>query len=231
MSATAPTEGKGQKRPRTPMPEQEPAVRARNFEEVSLGYTPEMAQAEASRCLRCKKPGCVVGCPVGIDIPRFIGALSRGDIADAYATIRLSNSLPAVCGRVCPQENQCEKGCILGKKGEPVAIGRLERFVADTFMDVGSEFDAVVREPSGTIRKVTPEELDGPCNRDSLDPKDGPLLKVCDSLAAFIEAYTALRNGITSDQLQRAVWRIRTQYAQTVLFNRVHVGALLADFD
>jgi putative hydrolase of HD superfamily len=98
-------------------------------------------------------------------------------------------------------------------------------------IEVGSEFYASVREASGQVRRVTAEELDGACNLDGLDPKDGELLKVCDSLAAFIEAYTALRNGITSDQLQRAVWRLRTQHAQTVLFGRVHVGALLADFD
>jgi len=98
-------------------------------------------------------------------------------------------------------------------------------------IDVGSEFYEAVRDAQGRAKRITPEELGGPCNRDSFDPKDGQLLKVCDSLAAFIEAYTALRNGITSDHLQRAVWRIRTQYAATVLFGRVHVGALLADFD
>lgn len=98
-------------------------------------------------------------------------------------------------------------------------------------IEVGSEFYAAVRDETGRARRVTAEELDGPCNLDSLDPKDGELLKVCDSLAAFMEAYMALRNGIASEQLQRAVWRIRSQYAQTVLFHRVHVGALLADFD
>ena len=98
-------------------------------------------------------------------------------------------------------------------------------------MEVGSEFFESVREKDGAVRRVTPEELDARCNLDAFDPKDGQLLKVCDSLAAFIEAYTALRNGIASDQLQRAVWRLRTQYAATVLFGRVHVGALLADFD
>ncbi len=120
------------------MPEQPPRTRVANFEEVALGYTHEMALAEASRCLRCKKPACVSGCPVGIDIPGFIAALGAGDVGTAYATIRRTNSLPAVCGRVCPQENQCENACILGKKGEPVAIGRLERYVADTFMADGA---------------------------------------------------------------------------------------------
>jgi glutamate synthase (NADPH/NADH) small chain len=134
MSVAAPTDGKGKKTPRTPMPEQAPRVRVTNFDEVALGYTREMALAEAGRCLTCKKPACVSGCPVGIDIPAFIAALAKGDVRAAYGVIRKTNSLPAVCGRVCPQENQCESRCILGKKGEPVAIGRLERFAADTFM-------------------------------------------------------------------------------------------------
>ncbi len=121
----------GNKLPRTPMPEQEPKVRARNFMEVPLGYTPEMAQAEASRCLQCKKPACVKGCPVNVQIPEFIKLICEGKFLEASWKIKETNALPAVCGRVCPQENQCEAQCVLGKKGEPVAIGRLERFVAD----------------------------------------------------------------------------------------------------
>ncbi len=117
--------------PRTPMPEQDPKVRARNFDEVPLGYTPEMAQKEASRCLQCKKPACRKGCPVQVYIPDFIAAICEGDFQKSVDIIKTTNSLPAVCGRVCPQENQCESYCILGKKGEPVAIGRLERFAAD----------------------------------------------------------------------------------------------------
>ena len=120
------------------MPEQPPRVRVTNFEEVALGYTPQMAMAEAGRCLRCKKPACVSGCPVGINIPEFISALAGGEVREAYAVIRRTNSLPAVCGRVCPQESQCESACILGKKGEPVAIGRLERYVADSFLASGA---------------------------------------------------------------------------------------------
>ena len=116
------------------MPEQPARQRARNFEEVALGYTPEMAAVEAGRCLKCKKPACRKGCPVEIDIPGFIAQIAAGDLDKAYQVIRDTNSLPAVCGRVCPQENQCEGACILGKKGEPVAIGRLERFVADTYL-------------------------------------------------------------------------------------------------
>jgi glutamate synthase (NADPH/NADH) small chain len=113
------------------MPEQEPAVRARNFLEVNLGYTLDQALGESARCLECKKPRCIPGCPVGIDIPRFIAAVARRDLRAAYRALKDSNALPAVCGRVCPQETQCEAVCVVGRKLEPVAIGRLERFVAD----------------------------------------------------------------------------------------------------
>lgn len=120
-----------QKVSRIPMPKQIPSKRIRNFDEVALGYTEEDALNEASRCIQCKNPMCVRGCPVEIDIPRFIWQITQKDFAGAIHTIKDKNSLPAICGRVCPQENQCEKWCILGKKGAPVAIGRLERFVAD----------------------------------------------------------------------------------------------------
>ena len=116
---------------RVPIREQEPKVRAANFEEVCLGYTQEEAQEEASRCLNCKNAQCVKGCPVSIDIPKFISEVKEGKFADAAATIAESSALPAVCGRVCPQESQCEGKCIRGIKGEPVSIGKLERFVAD----------------------------------------------------------------------------------------------------
>ncbi len=113
------------------MPTQTPTVRANNFNEVALGYTEEIAIAEAQRCLKCKHMPCVSGCPVNIDIPNFIGKIQEGDFEGAYNIISLSSSLPAVCGRVCPQESQCESKCSLGIKFEPVGIGRLERFVAD----------------------------------------------------------------------------------------------------
>ncbi len=116
---------------RTAMPEQEAQVRVINFEEVAQGYTLDMALAEADRCLQCKKPRCVPGCPVEIDIPGFIAALARKDLRESYLILKSANALPAVCGRVCPQEVQCEATCIVGNKLEPVAIGRLERFVAD----------------------------------------------------------------------------------------------------
>jgi len=117
--------------PRQKMPEQEPKVRARNFDEVPFGYSPELAQLEASRCLQCKKPKCIEGCPVEVEIPAFVKLISEGDFAGAARKLKLRNSLPAVCGRVCPQEDQCEKVCVVGKKDQPVAVGRLERFAAD----------------------------------------------------------------------------------------------------
>jgi glutamate synthase (NADPH/NADH) small chain len=117
--------------PRAKMPEQDPDVRRRNFIEVPLGLTPEMAITEAKRCLQCKKPACVDGCPVSVSIPEFIKLIAEGDFSGAANKLWERNALPAVCGRVCPQEEQCEGRCILGKKGQPVAIGYLERFAAD----------------------------------------------------------------------------------------------------
>jgi glutamate synthase (NADPH/NADH) small chain len=114
-----------------PMPKQKPEVRRRNFNEVALGYTEEQAIAEANRCLQCPKPQCIQGCPVEIDIPAFIKLLREGKFEESVKKIKEKNSLPAICGRVCPQEEQCQKFCVLGKVGEPVSIGRLERFVAD----------------------------------------------------------------------------------------------------
>ena len=116
--------------PRHPMPAQDPHTRRRNFDEVALGYAPEIALAEAQRCLQCPNPPCVKGCPVGIDIPAFIDLLRQGDVAGSLVKLKETNTLPAICGRVCPQEEQCEVVCVVAKRGEPVAIGRLERFVA-----------------------------------------------------------------------------------------------------
>lgn len=116
---------------RTKAPEQDPAIRATNFDEVCLGYDAEMAHRESTRCLDCKRPRCVEGCPVKIDIPGFIRRIKDGDIRGAAETIAADSSLPSICGRVCPQESQCEGNCVLGIKGEPVAIGQLERFVGD----------------------------------------------------------------------------------------------------
>ncbi len=122
---------------RQPMPAQPADVRAHNFKEVALGYTQEQAVAEAERCIECKNPQCVKGCPVNIDIPAFIKSMKTSDFDSAIDKIKETNSLPAVCGRVCPQETQCEMYCILGKKEEPVAIGRLERFCADYELEKG----------------------------------------------------------------------------------------------
>ena len=116
---------------KNPMPEQDPQVRAGNFKEVALGYTAEIAVDEANRCLHCKNAPCVNGCPVNVPIPDFIDRIRQGDFDGAYQVIRSQNALPAICGRVCPQESQCESKCVRGIKGEPVGIGRLERFVAD----------------------------------------------------------------------------------------------------
>jgi glutamate synthase (NADPH/NADH) small chain len=116
---------------RLPMPHQDPKIRAKNYNEVATGYTHEMAIQEASRCIQCKKRPCVSGCPVNVDIPEFIEALRNNNMPEAVKALKNKNSLPGVCGRVCPQETQCESMCTLGKKGAPVAIGRLERYVAD----------------------------------------------------------------------------------------------------
>jgi glutamate synthase (NADPH/NADH) small chain len=120
------------------MPKQEPKVRARNFNEVALGYTAEQALQEASRCIQCKNAGCTSGCPVGVDIPQFIAAVREGNMPEAVRILKRKNSLPGICGRVCPQETQCEQYCNLAKKGAPIAIGRLERYVADWEHSQGS---------------------------------------------------------------------------------------------
>ena len=136
---------------KTPMPEQDPNVRNHNFKEVTLGYTPEMAMEEAKRCLHCKKPLCVGGCPVNIQIPDFIAKVAEGDFAAAYEIITSTNALPALSGRVCPQETQCESKCVRGVKVEPVAIGRLERFVADWYRE---NVNAMPQKPESNGIKV-----------------------------------------------------------------------------
>ena len=138
--------------PRVPVREQDPEVRAHNFEEVCYGYNVEEARLEASRCLNCKNPRCMAACPVGVKIPQFIALVKDGDFAGAAAKIAEDSSLPAICGRVCPQETQCEGSCILGIKSEPVAIGKLERFVADYARENSISVPAPKAAPSG--RKV-----------------------------------------------------------------------------
>ena len=134
---------------KNPMPEQDPVLRAGNFDEVALGYTPEMAIDEAKRCLNCKNSLCRTGCPVKVRIPQFIAKVAEGDFDAAYEIITSTNSLPAVCGRVCPQEKQCESKCVRGIKGESVGIGRLERFVADYHMNKEVKDEVKVPESNG----------------------------------------------------------------------------------
>lgn len=141
---------KNEQKRRVPMPEQEPCVRNRNFDEVTTGYTPEMAMEEASRCLNCKNKPCMKGCPVSVKIPEFIALVAAGEFEAAYEKITETNALPAICGRVCPQEKQCESGCVRGVKGEAVAIGRLERFVADYHMAHGE--DKIVMPPKNGVK-------------------------------------------------------------------------------
>ncbi len=149
MAEKATKKEKREKIPRQLMPEQEPKVRAKNFDEVPFGYSPETAIKEAQRCLQCKKPGCVAGCPVEIDIPGFIQLIKEEKFTESIRHIWQKNSLPAVCGRVCPQEIQCEGRCIVGKKGEPVAIGNLERFVADWERENGTGALPPKADPTG----------------------------------------------------------------------------------
>lgn len=139
---------------RVPMPEQEASIRNKNFEEVTLGYTLEMAQEEAARCLNCRHKPCVQGCPVNVPIPEFIEAVVAGDIKRAYQVIVTQNRLPGVTGRVCPQEVQCEKLCVRGKNGEPVAIGRLERFVADYVREHGLIEETTVQKNGRKVAVV-----------------------------------------------------------------------------
>ena len=140
---------KKEKIPRQKMPEQEPKVRARNFEEVPYGFTPELAMMEAQRCIQCKDPRCKQGCPVEIEIPQFIAKIKEGEFEAAIRKLWERNSLPAVCGRVCPQEVQCEGLCVLGKKDAPVGIGNLERFAADYQREHGKQFLPPKADPTG----------------------------------------------------------------------------------
>jgi glutamate synthase (NADPH/NADH) small chain len=140
---------KKEKIPRQAMPEQDPKKRVTNFEEVPYGYTAEIAMTEAKRCIQCKKPACVAGCPVDVKIPEFIKLIADGDFIGAARKLKETNGLPAVCGRVCPQEDQCEKVCILGKKDDPVAVGRLERFAADFERESGNILIPEVAPPTG----------------------------------------------------------------------------------
>jgi glutamate synthase (NADPH/NADH) small chain len=139
---------------RVPMPRQDPKARGKNFNEVALGYTAEQAKNEANRCIQCPKRPCVTGCPVDVDIPEFIKALREGDMAEAVKILKSKNSLPGICGRVCPQETQCEESCTLAKKEAPIAIGRLERYVADWERANQQSASTQVVRPEPTGKKV-----------------------------------------------------------------------------
>ncbi|HEY5432405.1 MAG TPA: NAD(P)-binding protein, partial [Coriobacteriia bacterium] len=147
----APIRHRASRAPRTPMAERDPAQRRMSFDEVGYGYTAGEAHGEAMRCLQCPNPTCIDGCPVHIDIKSFIGKMIEGDDRGAVEVLKSRNALPAVCGRVCPQEEQCEASCVLGRKNDPVAIGRLERFLGD--LDLSCELDRRCRPelapPSG----------------------------------------------------------------------------------
>jgi len=136
------------------MPRQDPKLRARNFNEVALGYSAQQAQAEASRCIQCPKHSCIDGCPVEVDIPAFIKAMRDGDMPEAVRILKDKNSLPGICGRVCPQETQCEANCVLAKKGAPIAIGRLERYVADWERAHMQSMNSPVAQPAPTGKRV-----------------------------------------------------------------------------
>ncbi len=142
------------KKNRVPIAKQDPSVRVKNFNEVVLGYKPEQAVEEASRCLQCGDPKCVEGCPVGVDIPSFVKLLREGDFGGAIRKIKEKNSLPAICGRVCPQETQCEKYCVMGRRWEPISIGKLERFVADYERQQGVKVEQVASVKKGRVACV-----------------------------------------------------------------------------
>ena len=196
--------------PRQKMPEQDPKVRAKNFDEVPFGYTPELALLEASRCLQCKKPSCIEGCPVSIDIPGFISLILKEDFLGAARKIKEMNSLPAVCGRVCPQEDQCEKMCVLGKKGEPVAIGRLERFAAD-FERTQGEFTMPPME--GSTGKKVAVVGSGPAGLTLA----GDLIKKGHQVTIFEALHKAggvLVYGIPEFRLPKAIVQAEVEYLQ-----------------
>ncbi|MBM3287019.1 MAG: NADPH-dependent glutamate synthase [Candidatus Eisenbacteria bacterium] len=197
---------------KTPMPKQEPFERVRNFDEVALGYTPEQAKEEASRCLGCKKPHCVNGCPVNIDIPGFVQCVVSDDFSAGIKKLKERNALPAVCGRVCPQEEQCEKFCVLGKKHEPVAIGRLERFLADWEAASGAIEKPAMASPNGKKIAVVGS---GPAG--ITVASDMALLGYSVTIfEALHEAGGVLTYGIPEFRLPKAIVRREVEYVTSL---------------
>lgn len=194
--------------PRQKMPEQSPEERKKNFKEVPFGYTPESAQREALRCLQCKKPTCMDGCPVEIDIPAFIKLIELGDFIGAAKKLKETNSLPAVCGRVCPQEDQCEKTCVLTKKFTPVAIGNLERFAADYEREQGEVEIPQIEKKTGKKVAVVGS---GPAGLTVA----GDLIKMGHSVTVFEllhEAGGVLVYGIPEFRLPKAIVKAEVDY-------------------
>ncbi len=203
---------KKQKIPRQPMPEQEALVRARNFDEVPFGYSPETAMLEASRCLQCKKPKCIEGCPVNVKIPEFIALVAEGDFSGAARKLKETNALPAVCGRVCPQESQCEAKCVVGKKGEPVAIGRLERFAADYERNQGEVSKPQMAPPTGKKVAIVGS---GPAGLTCA----GDLVKLGHEVTVFEALHKTggvLVYGIPEFRLPKAIVQAEVDYLQSL---------------
>lgn len=220
---------------RQKMPEQDPDVRRANFNEVALGFTSEQAIEEAKRCIQCKKPKCVEGCPVEVRIPHFIKYVATGDFDSAIKEIKIDNSLPAVCGRVCPQETQCEASCILGKKGEPVSIGRLERFVSDQERKKKVE---IPEKPEPTGKKVAVVGS-GPAGLTAA----ADLARMGHSVTVFEALHAAggvLTYGIPEFRLPKDIVRAEVEYVKklgvtfhldSVIGKIDTVDELLSDFD
>ena len=224
---------------RVAMPCQPADVRNKNFSEVALGYTPELAQTEASRCLQCKRPLCMKGCPVEVPIRDFIGKIVAGDFAGARQTILTTNSFPAICGRVCPQENQCEGQCILGKKGQPVAIGRLERFVADYMMKQEASAPEAPKEAPKSFTKKVACIGSGPSSLSCAGVCSKAGIKV-DIYEAMHEAGGVLIYGIPSFRLPKDVVAKEVHgledlgvsfYLNYVAGRTITIDGLLKDYD
>jgi glutamate synthase (NADPH/NADH) small chain len=220
---------------RQKMPQQDPAVRKSNFNEVALGFTEEQAVEEAKRCLQCKKPSCMKGCPVEVKIPTFLNDVAKGDFDNAIKEIKADNALPAICGRVCPQETQCEQACVLSKKGASVSIGRLERFLADYERKRGAEIP-VLPEPTGKVVAVVGS---GPAGLTAA----ADLAKMGHSVTIFEalhEAGGVLIYGIPEFRLPKDIVRAEVEYVKKlgveILLDSVigkieTVDELLSEFD